>query len=230
MKSGNFLDAKSHLLSIEKLLPADGQIKAWLGHVHSVLFEQEEALTAYGNAIKLSGKDPQLLKLAAMSARDIGSPIKALDLLNQAIEMAPSDPSLQFEHGCIDLALGNYRQGFLAYEARWQRGSMTMPKFSFPLWNGEDLSGKHIILHDEQGMGDSLMFARFALTLVKKGTKVSYLVRPRLKKLMQSLGQDIDIVSEVNGTADYHCPIMSVPHRLKTVSYTHLTLSTIYSV
>ncbi len=228
MKQGHFQKAKTHLLKLEALLPQDGQTKAWLGHVYSALSEQENALSSYKEALKISGKDPQIFKLAAMCARDLGHGVEALSLLNQALDIAPNDASLLFERGCIQLALGKLKEGFDDYESRWQRDGMKLPKLPMPLWTEENLKGKHILLHDEQGIGDTIMFSRFALTLLGKGAKVTYWVRPHLQKLLQSLNIDIIVCSNPDLTADYHCPIMSLPYKLNLTSAKDLSMKAAY--
>ncbi|WP_420549180.1 hypothetical protein [Curvivirga sp.] len=220
MKSGQLEKAKEHLLETKKLLPQDGQVQTWLGHVLSGLNEKNDALDAYRKAILLSGRDPQILKLAAMCARDLAKPEVAVDLLGQALEITPNDPAIRFEHGCMNLALGNYKAGFADYESRWARETMDMPNLPMPLWQGEDIQGKHILIHDEQGMGDTIMFSRFIPQILEFGCRITFWVRPRLARLIRSLltdatCQQIKITDAVNKTADIHCPLLSLPHFLK---------------
>ena len=90
------------------------------------------------------------------------------------------------------LTLGDYRRGFAAYEWRWQRTGMPARRRSFgkPLWLGEyPLGRKTILLHAEQGLGDTIQFVRYASALAKAGAKVVIEVQPELTDLLARVGR-----------------------------------------
>ena len=81
--------------------------------------------------------------------------------------------------------VGDFARGFAEYEWRWKRAGMGARKdLRKPLWLGETpLAGKTILLHAEQGLGDTVMFARYAPLLARAGARVVLEVQPELKSL-----------------------------------------------
>jgi Flp pilus assembly protein TadD len=118
------------------------------------------------------------------------------------------------------LTLGDYRRGFEKYEARWSRTGMPRRKsLGKPLWLGEyPLGRKTILVHAEQGLGDTIQFVRYVPTLAKGGAKVVLEVQPELVSLLSR----VDGVAAVaaRGAAlpsyDVHCPAGSLPRALRT--------------
>jgi hypothetical protein len=113
------------------------------------------------------------------------------------------------------LLAGDYTQGWPAYESRWnfEHLSGLLPKFEQPRWNGEDIKGKTILLVGEQGLGDTIQFARYALAISMMGTDVALVVPPGLQKLLRNpqalrytLSQDEEFPK-----FDYWAPLMSLP-------------------
>ena len=89
------------------------------------------------------------------------------------------------------MTLGDYRRGFEDYEWRWQRTGMSARRRSFgkPLWLGEyPLGRKTILLHAEQGLGDTIHFVRYAPLLARSGAKVVLEVQPELTRLLARVG------------------------------------------
>jgi hypothetical protein len=118
------------------------------------------------------------------------------------------------------LTLGDYRRGFAEYEWRWRRTGMA-PRKSFrrPPWLGEiPIAGKTILLHAEQGLGDTVQFVRYAPLLARAGAKVVLEVQPELKTLLAG----VEGVSTILGLGDplppfdLHCPLASLPLAFKT--------------
>jgi hypothetical protein len=116
------------------------------------------------------------------------------------------------------LLLGNYEKGWPAYEARWQYEHLagTLPAFSQPRWEGEDLKDKTILVVGEQGHGDNIQFSRFIFNLHTAGAKVIFQVTQGLIPMFASSS----IISRVcgydedPGEFDYWVPIMSIPRVL----------------
>jgi hypothetical protein len=92
-------------------------------------------------------------------------------------------------------------------------------KLGKPLWLGEyPLGHKTILLHAEQGLGDTIQFARYAPMLARAGAKVALEVQPELKDLLAGLDgvQACVARGETLPAFDVHCPLGSLPLALKT--------------
>ena len=118
------------------------------------------------------------------------------------------------------LTRGDYRAGFAGYEWRWRRTGMPAQKSrGRPLWRGEyPLARKTILLHAEQGLGDTIQFARYVPLLAAQGGKIVLEVQPALKPLLTGLAGAATVIApdEAPPPFDVHCPLGSLPLALQT--------------
>jgi tetratricopeptide (TPR) repeat protein len=125
-----------------------------------------------------------------------------------------------FNRALALLTIGNYRAGFADYEWRWRRtGAPAQKNRARRLWLGDaPLSGKTILLHAEQGFGDTIQFARYAPLVAAQGAKVVLEVQPELKSLLARLDGVTTVVArgEAPPPFDVHCPLGSLPLAHKT--------------
>jgi hypothetical protein len=119
------------------------------------------------------------------------------------------------------LVRGDYAGGWPDHEARWGGSETQMPRRRFDAapWSGrEPLAGKSILLHAEQGMGDVLMFARFAPLLHDRGARVVLEAHGPLAPLLQSV-RGVDQVAALGAplpSVDFEAALMSLPLLLGT--------------
>ena len=111
---------------------------------------------------------------------------------------------------------GNYAQGWALYEWRWKRRAFApiFRKFDCPLWLGQEpLQNKTIVLHGEQGLGDSLQFCRYAALVQELGARVVLEVDSSLVALLGSLQGPQEVIARGAALppADFHCPMLSLP-------------------
>ncbi len=97
----------------------------------------------------------------------------------------PSGAPAPWNRAMVQLVRGDLHDGFRRYRWRWH----ALQKFrglrlDGPMWDGRDLEGKTILLHEEQGYGDSLQMLRFAPLLKEKGARVLVYARPPLLPLI----------------------------------------------
>jgi tetratricopeptide (TPR) repeat protein len=160
---------------------------------------------------------------------------RALQLLNRQREAVASfDKAIALQKDYADahfnramalLTLGETQKGFEEYEWRWKRSSMTDTRRAYgrPLWlGGFPLGHKTILLHAEQGLGDTIQFARYAPLLARDGARVVLEVQPALKELLSGLASitSCHARGETLPAYDLHCPLGSLPLALKTEAAT----------
>lgn len=125
-----------------------------------------------------------------------------------------------FNRALALLTIGDYRAGFADYEWRWRRtGAPAQKNRGRQLWLGDTpLSGKTILLHAEQGFGDTIQFARYAPLVAAQGARVVLEVQPELKSLLSRLDGVTTVVArgEAPPPFDAHCPLGSLPLARKT--------------
>lgn len=126
--------------------------------------------------------------------RDAHRWIEAETAYRRAIALAPKDPWPRLNLGHLLLSLGQYEEGWKLYETRiGLEGQATKPlAVRFPMWRGEDLTGKSILLGHEQGFGDHIMFARFIGALRARGAvRIALICHESLAPLMRPLVDEI---------------------------------------
>ncbi len=131
-----------------------------------------------------------------------------------------SGAELAWELCCVNLLFGALPLGWDQHEARWNHPGLTNPRREFPqpLWKGEPLAGRTILLHCEQGFGDTLMFVRYAPLVKQLGGKVLLLVQPELAELVATC-PSVDGVFSDEGSLphfDVHLPLLSLPYVFRT--------------
>jgi tetratricopeptide (TPR) repeat protein len=174
-----------------------------------------EALASYDHALALMPDHPQILTNRGHALRRLDRPQEALVSLKAALEKSPDFPEAHFEAALAHLTLGDFKAGWKAYEWRWKTGAFADKRRAFrqPLWLGDaPLSGKTILLHAEQGFGDTLQFIRYAPLLKNSGARIVCEVQPELMPLLAPL-DGIEVVAKGSAlpSFDLHCPLMSLP-------------------
>ena len=142
----------------------------------------------------------------------------ALDCFEQAIGIDPDYVDARFNRGLARLLTGDWARGWADYESRRQLSRINVRDFPQPLWDGSPLNGRTILLHAEQGLGDTLQFVRYASLVRQRGGRVLLLAPKPLLPLLKLAGGYDHIVSDLNSLPpfDVHAPVLSVPGILRT--------------
>ena len=179
-----------------------------------------EAIADYDKAIQHNSNCSDAFANRGGVLKDLRRFDEALTSYFKALSINPKDPEIYWNTGLMLLLLGNFRDGLEFYE--WRKkikeplGNRTFPR---PLWTGqEDLRGKRILIHEEQGVGDIIQFCRYVKHLEERGAHVIFAVAERLSKLMSTLGESIEIrpIENIVPDFDFHCPLISLPKAFNT--------------
>ena len=135
-----------------------------------------------------------------------------------ALLLHPDSASTQHNRALALLQAGDYEQGWPAYEWRWRRKSAKPRRFSQPRWDGSFLVGKTILLWCEQGLGDTLMFIRYARLIQEQGARVIVECPDFLMPLLTRCAGIDQLVAEGVPLPEFdvQCPLMSLPGLLGT--------------
>jgi tetratricopeptide (TPR) repeat protein len=148
---------------------------------------------------------------------------EAMRCYRKAQELKPALSKVRMNVGLIELVQGDFDAGWKHYEWRWENAPMIKRGFSQPQWEGEPLHGARILLHAEQGYGDTLQFCRYAPMVQAAGGTVILEVQERLVRLMKGCEGVAEVVKigDPLPAFDWHCPLLSLPAafdtRLETV-------------
>ncbi len=174
-----------------------------------------DAETSYRNALILRpGYRDALYNLGA-ALQGQGRLDEAEASYREVLTLEPDSADVHWNLALVLLQKGNYRDGWQEYEWRWRNPDFPTPRRDFdkPAWNGEDLTGKTILIHAEQGYGDAIEFCRYVPLVAKRGGRVVLESRPALTPLFATLDGVAERVSLGDPLPDFDChvPLMSLP-------------------
>jgi tetratricopeptide (TPR) repeat protein len=139
--------------------------------------------------------------------------------IGRAGELAPEMPGAHLNKGLHWLVRGRLADGWPEYEWRWQCPTAFPPPRGLPepQWLGEELNGRAILLHCEQGIGDAIQFVRYAPLVAARGGKIFIECPPTLTRLFQNTANLGAIITKGDPLPRFElqCPLMSLPLAFK---------------
>ena len=208
------------LQSFERLLAIDPDHLDALGNYGNALIKLNrpaEAIAAYDRALAVVPENAGLLTNRAVALRRLDRPQEALMSASRALVGNPNFAQARFVESVARLTLGDFAAGWRGYEARWSVGLLASQRrgFAASQWSGrEALDGKTILLHAEQGFGDTIQFVRYAALVAERGAaKVVIEVQRELVPLLTGLVGATTVLArgEPLPAFDLHCPLLSLP-------------------
>lgn len=207
-----------HALALQPAYP-----DAWSnrGNAFSDLNQPEEAERSYRRALELAPAFADAWNNLGLAQIDLNQHAQALSSYERALAANPAAAETHWNESLCLLQMGRLEAGWQKYEWRWERSRIKASRrvFAQPLWLGDfSIGGKTILLHAEQGLGDTLQFCRYAALVSKLGAKVMLEVPPELMRLMSTL-DGVDQLIEAGEALppfDCHCPLLSLPLAFKT--------------
>jgi len=180
-----------------------------------------EALKSYERAIALKPDYAEAFYNRGNVLRDLHRHRQAIDSYERALALKPDYASAHWNLADCRLLLGDFALGWQEYEWRWKLEQRDNARRDFrqPLWLGEEsLEGRTILLHSELGLGDTLLFCRYATAVASLGGKVILEIQPPLLPLLADLEGVTQAVARGAPLPpfDCHCPLMSLPLAFKT--------------
>ena len=177
-----------------------------------------EALACYKQALKL---EPNLtdahLNMGSVLAEQ-GHVQDAIGCFERVLAVQPDSADAHWNRGIAWLSLGNFEQGWDGYEWRLKREETALRSFRQPLWDGSELAGRTILLHAEQGYGDTIQFIRFAPLVKERGGTVIVECQEPVWSLLRSCAGIDRLVKQGSPLPDFavHAPLLSLPRILQT--------------
>jgi tetratricopeptide (TPR) repeat protein len=202
----------------QKSLELDGSFRDALFNLGITYYLQcrfEESLSLIDQSISQRG-DAAAFDQRALILQASGNLPAALADYEQALAISPEEEQIRFHHAMALLQCGDYRNGWEVSEWRWRTKQLRARRRDFlqPLWLGQEpLPGQTILLHAEQGLGDTLQFCRFIPLVANLGAEVVFEVHESLYRLMQDSFPEVRVVlaGKPLPDFDFHCPLMSLP-------------------
>lgn len=180
-----------------------------------------EALACYDRIIAGNPRDLRAWYNRGNALQQMGQTAEALESYLSVIKIDPQLGEARMEAAHCLLRLERYTEGWPLFEARWQTGQMRHAWLNSvqPVWHGDQpLRDKTLLVWTEQGLGDSIQFARFLPAVAELGAQIILRCPSSLHKLFATLDTRITLVSDTVDLPqhDCHCPLMSLPLVLNT--------------
>ncbi|MSP79855.1 MAG: tetratricopeptide repeat protein [Rhodospirillales bacterium] len=206
------------ILALEKadaLNPENAEIVFNLGNAFLAADRPQEAEAALRRAIEQSPAHARARINLGNALKDQGRLEDAVVAFRTALVLAPEDAEAHWNLGLALLASGNYADGWREYEWRRRIPGFAMRRFQIPAWDGAALGERTLLVHAEQGLGDTLQFIRYVTQIEAPSDQIVLLCPQRLKPFLTS-NHSIAVVGSDDPLprADVEAPLLSLPHLL----------------
>lgn len=210
---GDIEQAMTHSMEAFRLAP---------DHVHAITLSgvlialgyYHEALALADHAVALRAGCLEALVNRAIALEGLGRFEDAVAAGQQAIIAAPDNAVARHNLAVTRLGLGQLTaEAWALYEWRLRLKAKPAWLSAVDVWNGQDIAGRTILLHAEQGLGDTLQFVRYAPLVAARGCRVILAVQPALAQLLRGT-PGVDQVVAIGGRLpafDVMCPLLSLP-------------------
>ncbi len=214
---------KFHKISIKNSPKSSGAYTN-LGNVYNNIYKYKDAIILHKKSIKLDPFGANSYANLANSLKHIGRFGEAIKCYKKAIELDANFVNAHFDLATTYLMLGDFKNGFREYEWRFIKPQMKShiskykDIFKTPkVRKGLNLKNKKVLIHTEQGFGDSIQFARFVESFTERfGSQVILQCRDELKTLFENSLKNVDIFyareSEKTPKFDYQISMLSLPY------------------
>jgi len=183
------------------------------------LFRPAPALADFQRAIQLNPGYADAHVNLGNTLKGLGRYSEALAPFDRALTLKPGDVEATWSKAILLLAQGDFARGLPLYESRLHRKPVRALQLKQPRWTGQpSLAGRSLLVHAEQGLGDTLQFARYLRPLAQLGAEVTFEVQPALMQILRSLPLHGKLLARGDPlpNTDFHIPLLSLPLALGT--------------
>ncbi|OYU44279.1 MAG: glycosyltransferase, partial [Burkholderiales bacterium PBB4] len=213
-----FESALASLQCSVRIDPRQADTHLQLGNVFMKLDQPRRAIESYDRAISLRQEFSKALLHRGIAQMDLLLVDEAMASYQEAIASEPELWSAHYGLALATLLKGDFDHGWRLYESRWKlpaiSGVIPIAISQYPLWDGTtDIAGRTILLHAEQGYGDTFQFCRYIPLVAQRGAKVVFRVPQPLVELLQLEYPFSQVVSDDSQLPplDVQCPLLSLP-------------------
>ena len=210
---GSLQVASAHCREALRIRPDLAEAHHNLGTIFLAQRQYGEALSHCREALRLRPNYAEAHNNLGTILQAQGQYGEALFHYREAIGLRPDYVEANLNYAQASLLTGDFARGWPGYEWRWKLGRTPPCPFHQPRWDGTPLEGRTILLHAEQGLGDTLQFVRYAPLVKRRGGTVIVRCQPSLRRLLGTCpGVDAALAEgEPMPPFDLHAPILSLP-------------------
>jgi tetratricopeptide (TPR) repeat protein len=207
-----------HYTQALKLAPESLEVRYNLALFAQEREHLEEAVESYRELLERKPDHVEARNNLGNTLLALGLPEQAILSYQQTLASDPDSAEAHWNLGLARLLLGRFEEGWKGHEWRFRQKDTTPRVFSQPMWDGSPLGGRRILLHAEQGLGDTLQFVRYAPLVQKRGGFVILECQQPLLRLLGGL-RGVDQLTPKGSPLpgfDCHAPLLSLPGVFQT--------------
>jgi tetratricopeptide (TPR) repeat protein len=224
LEAGEIDAAEAALETARRLDPANPAAALNLANLRQAQDRLDEAVTLYRGLLAADPNHVQALVNLGRALMHQGRPEPAARYFDAALALAPDLPAAQWNAGLCRLLLGDFDRGWAGFAWRRQAGAVPPHGLTGPEWRGEALAGRRLLIHAEQGLGDTIQFIRYLKRVRACGAgEIILLCQKPLRRL---LAGQVRVVTPEETLPDWDCriPLLDLPRlfgtRLATIDGT----------
>lgn len=199
-RAGHADEAVEHLEQAVELSPGDVAFLSDLGSLCREVAQPDRAADCFRKALALKPDSAELLNSLGLSLADQGQTDAAILRYEEALAVKSNYATAHVNRAFALLAQGRLTEGWRAYEWRWQVPRASRPHLpGVPMWHGESLADRSLLVFGEQGVGDEIMFASGYRDLIRQARQVTIVCQPRLEQLFGRSFPEAEIVAVPRG-------------------------------
>ena len=211
LEAGDVEAAEAALETARRLDAASTEAALNLANLRQAQDRLDEAVALYRGLLEAHPGHVQALVNLGQALQRQGLPALAIEQFDAALALAPDLPGAQWNAGLCRLLLGDYAQGWQGFAWRWQANAVPPHALAGPEWTGDALAGRRLLVHAEQGLGDTIQFVRFLQRLgAEPPGDIILLCQKPLKRLLAGFAR---IVTADQPLPDWDCrvPLLDLP-------------------
>ena len=213
----NHADAIASFRAALELKPEYAGAQANLGTSLRAVGQLAEAQAAFERAVQLAPNSTDNYLSLGVALYDQGKLLDAIACYQKTLRLSPANIRAQYNCSLARLALGDFANGWREFEARHAFEELVRRRYDLPMWHGAAPQTGSVLIHAEQGFGDTLQFVRYVPLVEQRGFDVVLDVQQELVSLVEQSGyKNVRCDGVVPPNCSYQVPMLSLPRLLGT--------------
>jgi tetratricopeptide (TPR) repeat protein len=213
---GRLSEALADNQRVHELDPSDGSTCNDIALIFQALGQEEKALPWFDQALELLPNNMEVLSNKVFLLGKLQRIDEAFALHERMKALGLNNATTETNVSLLRLLTGNFEVGWAGREARWTKAQkVSYPKFSQSMWlGGEEIRGKTLLIHVDEGLGDTIQFVRYIPSLAALGARIILVVERPLHALLSKfpgVSQCLALSAGELPAFDMHCPITNLP-------------------
>ena len=210
-------DALADIRRAQALDPTNADNCNNIGAILQRMGRDAEALPWFDIALGLRPNYPSAFTNKASSLTQLHRFTEAFAVYREMKALDPADAEADWNIALLHLLAGNFEAGWAGREVRWKLPNLPIGRIasSQPVWLGrESVESKTILIHADEGLGDTIQFARYVPMVAARGARVILVIQKALHPLLAELPGVSECIPMVKGDLpafDMYCPLSSLP-------------------